>query len=1010
MGAGGNKGKADLLRLLAATRGLDGLRDDPASCASAKQLALLGLLLDERSPKANRGVAMLTCPTLTLNASGGPAEDVRPINRARPRLQARFFAVLQESAQDVSEPVSVLGKPLGTEDCSPRKTGALAFVPLVGRSRLWPALYRSLASPRSGRVDLPALVRKLSAAEVPSRLPRRKLRKVGGEVVVIMDRAKRLTPYDRDYTQVLQELKRLHGAASIVLWLVSESPDATISVQKGRGLRQETSAPISVPAAGTPVLILGDLGQLSSDPSAVSAWVAFCRRLEGGGVRPVAWVPMSGRLVSTELTRHAQVHCLAPGDLRPVKGRKFKTTALAAPLLETLLTRIACCVRVEPALLRSLRLMGPDTAAEPGLEALVWAPATAVDAGYRFCEIGPASQADYRAAFAALGQDEAGRAEQDEILRRMLAAHAYRGRSTESIELLIWQAHAGRDAPAGEPAERLAEAVGWVGRLGEFANEAPGDVVAYARDLLARQGGDCRLLADRSRAFAQLWALTGEQTIPQGIDPVHVAEARQRQSPMGVEARFHLVQHGGGLFLESPERFGVRELDGWAPVRWPIVTVVDGLEWSRSDGTQRCWLTPKDEPVALPLGESPEKFRFSLVSGKRRYLLGLLTRPSWASEWGMEAEGLYALAPSPLGGVVKLHATPWGDDAWSGAWPPSPRAFQAVAKPIGLGMQLGSDLEFGLYLDVPFGNATQRFRYIEPGEFVMGSPDTEPERFDDEGPQHVVRLTEGFWLAETACSQAVCEAVTGSNPSRFKDDPQNPVEQVSWDDVGEFLKKLGELLAGVRADLPTEAEWEYACRAGTETAFNWGDGLSPAQANYGAKKAYADGPTGEYRAKTMPVKSFAPNVWGLHQMHGNVWEWCADGLRPYDGTVQENPRGEIWGAVDAPRVTRGGSWDIGPRGLRAARRNQGQRDGSSDYLGFRFCLRPTSPDGCEERLLEAGDFRPLGVEGDRGYLDDVMSVITPPDNDGGPVPWNALRETLVPSKAKRSKAKKGGKI
>ena len=253
-----------------------------------------------------------------------------------------------------------------------------------------------------------------------------------------------------------------------------------------------------------------------------------------------------------------------------------------------------------------------------------------------------------------------------------------------------------------------------------------------------------------------------------------------------------------------------------------------------------------------------------------------------------------------------------------------------------------------------FRSPVQRFRWIEPGEFVMGSPDAEQERFDYEGPQNLVRLTEGFWLADTACSQAVWEAVTGSNPSNFKDDPQNPVELVSWDDVGEFLKKVGELLPGVKAELPTEAEWEYACRAGTETAFNWGDGITSAQANYDGNFTYADGPTGESRGKTVPVRSFAPNAWGLYQMHGNVWEWCADGVRLYGGEVQENPRGETGYGADAPRVVRGGSWSFGPWGLRAAYRYQWRRVRLNVLQGFRFSLRSTSPAGGAERLPEAG--------------------------------------------------------
>ena len=275
--------------------------------------------------------------------------------------------------------------------------------------------------------------------------------------------------------------------------------------------------------------------------------------------------------------------------------------------------------------------------------------------------------------------------------------------------------------------------------------------------------------------------------------------------------------------------------------------------------------------------------------------------------------------------------------------PPNPKRWPPEFPPV-CACAWGDD-RYGLWIDVVIGGSVQRFRWIEPGEFVMGSPDTEQGHQSNEGPQHVVRLTEGFWLAETACSQAVWEAVTGSNPSHFKDDSQNPVEHVSWGDLDEFLQKVGEMLPGVKVALPTEAEWEYAGRAGAEIAFNWGAEITPAQANYDGRKAYADGSTGEYLKKPVPVKSFEPNAWGLYQMHGNVWEWCADGMRPYDGEVQENPRGETGDTGDTPRVVRGGSWNDVPGRLRAAFRNRRPRGKRGGTLGFRFSLRSTSPAG-----------------------------------------------------------------
>ncbi|HNO60224.1 MAG TPA: formylglycine-generating enzyme family protein, partial [Plasticicumulans sp.] len=180
------------------------------------------------------------------------------------------------------------------------------------------------------------------------------------------------------------------------------------------------------------------------------------------------------------------------------------------------------------------------------------------------------------------------------------------------------------------------------------------------------------------------------------------------------------------------------------------------------------------------------------------------------------------------------------------------------------------------------GSAVQRLRWIEPGTFLMGSPDNEPERLNNEGPQHLVTLTRGFWLADTACTQGLWQAVTGGNPSQFKDDPQNPVEQVSWNDVQKFLRALEGLLPGIEACLPSEAQWEYACRAGTTTPFSFGTQVTPAQVNYDGNFPYADGKKGEDRGRTVPVKSLPANDWGLYEMHGNVWEWCADGLRTYD--------------------------------------------------------------------------------------------------------------------------------
>ncbi|MCB1914700.1 MAG: formylglycine-generating enzyme family protein [Rhodocyclaceae bacterium] len=285
-------------------------------------------------------------------------------------------------------------------------------------------------------------------------------------------------------------------------------------------------------------------------------------------------------------------------------------------------------------------------------------------------------------------------------------------------------------------------------------------------------------------------------------------------------------------------------------------------------------------------------------------------------------------------------AEPWPPQAQR--WPP--------AFPPPWASAFGDDPR-GLWADATIFDVVQRFRWIEPGEFWMGSPADEAERTEDEGPRHRVRLTQGFWLADTACSQALWQAVMGENPSHFTDDPQNPVEQVRWDEVQGFLERVGGSLPGGRAELPTEAEWEYACRAGSETAFHWGETIDPSQANYNGNLAYAGGATGEYRARTVPVKSFAPNAWGLYQMHGNVWEWCADDRREYRDEACTDPRGPEGGGAE--RAVRGGGWLSGPGGLRSAYRSRGHRGGRYVPLGFRFALRSTGPAAGAERPKQA---------------------------------------------------------
>jgi len=323
-------------------------------------------------------------------------------------------------------------------------------------------------------------------------------------------------------------------------------------------------------------------------------------------------------------------------------------------------------------------------------------------------------------------------------------------------------------------------------------------------------------------------------------------------------------------------------------------------------------------PVVLRLDQHgtaavalPRVPRIEILTDRERLTLRRIPRPDWAGAMGRDRYGLWAeIAVAPEG-----HASP---------------------EPV-----------------------IQRLRWCPPGRFLMGSPPDEPGRRSAEGSQHPVTIAQGFWLFDTPCTQALWEAVMGRNSSRFKH-PDRPVEQVKWTDTQGFLERLNGWVPGLALVLPTEAQWEHACRAGTATALYSGPieilgkknapALDPS-AWYGGNSgveydlAEAHPTTGvswkemQYetkRAGTRRVKTKQPNAWGLYDMLGNVWEWCADGLRDYAAQPAIDPIGSL--ETGAARVVRGGSWNSLARDCRCAFRYGFAPAVRDADLGFR-CAR-----------------------------------------------------------------------
>ena len=236
---------------------------------------------------------------------------------------------------------------------------------------------------------------------------------------------------------------------------------------------------------------------------------------------------------------------------------------------------------------------------------------------------------------------------------------------------------------------------------------------------------------------------------------------------------------------------------------------------------------------------------------------------------------------------------------------------------------------------------------IPAGEFQMGSPADEKGRFEDEGPQHLVRL-QSFFLGQTPVTQAHWKVVAGwpkldvdlnPDPSSFKG-ANRPVERVSWKEAVEFCRRLSQRRQR-EYTLPSEAQWEYACRAGTTTPFAFGETISSELANYDGNYTYGTGPKGSYRGETTDVGSFPANAWGLYDMHGNVWEWCLDQWHDnYQGAPADGRARVVDGSKETRRLLHGGSWVSLPGSCRSAYRDKRPPVARGDSVGFRLCVFP----------------------------------------------------------------------
>ncbi len=611
------------------------------------------------------------------------------------------------------------------------------------------------------------------------------------------------------------------------------------------------------PVSGTLVLVLGDLG---------------CLARQGDHLRSF-WLRYGQQLQAQGTPAVALVPAQTT-DIPPDLARTWTIVRWGASSVSTaepsasaqadavrhLLTLLSPAVRVEPGLLRAVRGMFPAGRHNPGLEARVWQDAALASQHSVAASWDHEQRRTYQAWFA----------EQPESLRKLVlnVIRTWRAMLHQAVWFEEIVELDRRSQGAGIDPTDLEDARTFFTVFAQTLSQAPQvsvDTKAWIARVTERYdtvpGADPRVTEALHRLYAVIRPRNVEVQVPDWYDPGVLPPPpgqAVRQVALWQVADRLLLRTIEGPFRAASD-LGVRESPlGFVHTASGGVTIAVG-EYGR-EKKRELDLTLQSRGSTL----LPQETSFHLNTDRDRLRFGRITLPAWAKEIGRDV--------------------------------------------------------YGLWVEFEVDKVRQRMRWMPPGRFWMGSPENEEGRDSNEGPRHEVQLTHGFWLFDTPCTQALWQAVMRKNPSQFKG-ATRPVEQVSWEDCQKFIVELNGRLPGITLALPTEAEWEYACRAGTDAprydenldAIAWYDKNSNNQ--------------------THEVKLKRPNAWGLYDMLGNVDEWCHDGLRDYKAEVRVDPLGPT--EAGASRAVRGGNWFWYARGVRAADRDVLPPGYRHDDIGFR---------------------------------------------------------------------------
>jgi formylglycine-generating enzyme required for sulfatase activity len=784
---------------------------------------------------------------------------------------------------------------------------------LASTARLGAAMRRLLAVPRrTGGVDESALVRRLARLRPVTRLPPRLRRSWPHRLQVYWDQSEVLGPCLVDQGMVLDWLRRWRGEAGLECVVVRDSGEMKWHPLRRHGRTWTNPRDVRPPDGQTTVLALSDLGFANASPARRSQWTQTQRQALRSGARCAALVPCPRSRWSLPAAR----------AWNALEWERPFGSASDGRSLDELFVLLSPAIRIEPGLLREVRrLVG---GADVGVELDAWMDSRVY---WRSAALGmvldPAQAHALQVKFRALPD-----ARRKAVLDLLHRFHEGLAKNILAEERLL----------AGDPGEDVldtfaSETRGWLDHKAQYEDLSEAEV-AYLERL------SWRLPAEtwkRHPELGALWAVahrTGDGFAKPLPGDLELADVIWALEDVPEPSWWLLVQRGTRLGLLSV-REQTRPMGSVLAAICARLPQVD-LRWSEAGGTQRRHELRASQSIEI--GISGGSGRVEVVGDLGGAELVLTPHPPWADRFWRDSGGLWV--------ETSVRGFDWkvveGKRSFFGSAKPKLTIVSQDLKTRLLWPTWAKDLRkdaYGVVADLELAkNVVIHLRWIPPGRFLMGSSTDEKGRDDNEG-QHWVTLSRGYWLADAPCTQAEWQAVMGAEPSYFKGEALSedergrlPVEQVSWDDCQQFCERLRARFPSLEARLPSEAEWEYACRAGTAGAFNDGStcteprGEDPALARLGWFDRNGGG-------RTQPVRKSKANPWGLHDMHGNVCEWCQDWLGDYAADEQEDPVGAESGHQ---RVLRGGSWDGWARDCRSACRNWWQPGVRNRFLGFRL--------------------------------------------------------------------------